>query len=109
MQSDLEEISKGDGITMLCGRYEGVDQRILDYYQMEEVSLGDFVLMGGGRGTCHSRGAYVYYPVWLEIVNPSRMTLFKTDYWNMINIHYRKNFLICPFLRFCLGESQKNQ
>lgn len=47
MQSDLEEISKGDGITMLCGRYEGVDQRILDYYQMEEVSLGDFVLMGG--------------------------------------------------------------
>lgn len=47
MQSDLEEISKCDGITMLCGRYEGVDQRILDYYQMEEVSLGDFVLMGG--------------------------------------------------------------
>lgn len=47
MQSDLEEISKSDGITMLCGRYEGVDQRILDHYQMEEVSLGDFVLMGG--------------------------------------------------------------
>lgn len=47
VQTDFEEISKSDGITMLCGRYEGVDQRILDYYQMEEVSLGDFVLMGG--------------------------------------------------------------
>lgn len=46
-QRDLDEISKSDGVTMLCGRYEGVDQRILDHYQMEEVSIGDFVLLGG--------------------------------------------------------------
>ena len=32
---------------MLCGRYEGVDQRIIDHYEMEEVSIGDFVLLGG--------------------------------------------------------------
>lgn len=36
-----------DGITMLCGRFEGVDQRVLDHYAVEEVSLGDFVLTGG--------------------------------------------------------------
>lgn len=36
-----------DGITMLCGRFEGVDQRVLDQYAAEEVSLGDFVLTGG--------------------------------------------------------------
>ncbi|MEO3413329.1 tRNA (guanosine(37)-N1)-methyltransferase TrmD [Roseovarius sp. CAU 1744] len=35
------------GITMLCGRFEGVDQRVLDHYDVQEVSLGDFVLTGG--------------------------------------------------------------
>lgn len=35
------------GLTMLCGRFEGVDQRVLDHHQIEEVSLGDFVLTGG--------------------------------------------------------------
>lgn len=36
-----------EGITMLCGRFEGVDQRVLDHWMIEEVSLGDFVLTGG--------------------------------------------------------------
>lgn len=35
------------GLTMLCGRFEGVDQRVLDHYDIEEVSLGDFVMTGG--------------------------------------------------------------
>ncbi|WP_108259777.1 tRNA (guanosine(37)-N1)-methyltransferase TrmD [Mangrovicoccus ximenensis] len=39
--------SQARGITMLCGRFEGVDQRVLDAYDIEEVSLGDFVLTGG--------------------------------------------------------------
>lgn len=34
-------------IGFLCGRYEGVDQRVVDYYSMEEVSIGDYVLSGG--------------------------------------------------------------
>lgn len=36
-----------DGVTLLCGRFEGVDQRVLDHYDIQEVSLGDFVLTGG--------------------------------------------------------------
>ena len=32
---------------ILCGRFEGVDQRVIDHHQMEEISLGDFVLSGG--------------------------------------------------------------
>lgn len=36
-----------DGLTMICGRFEGIDQRIIDHHQIEEVSLGDFVLTGG--------------------------------------------------------------
>lgn len=36
-----------DGMTVLCGRFEGVDERVLEEYEIEEVSLGDFVLTGG--------------------------------------------------------------
>ena len=36
-----------EGLTILCGRYEGVDQRILEAYEFEEISIGDFVLLGG--------------------------------------------------------------
>lgn len=36
-----------EGLTLLCGRFEGVDQRALDHFGVEEVSLGDFVLTGG--------------------------------------------------------------
>ncbi|MCM2344077.1 MAG: tRNA (guanosine(37)-N1)-methyltransferase TrmD [Alphaproteobacteria bacterium] len=43
----VEELSQADGITVLCGRYEGVDQRVLDAYNFEEVSIGDYVLSGG--------------------------------------------------------------
>lgn len=46
-QAKAREWSQADGITLLCGRFEGVDQRVLDAYEIEEVSLGDFVLTGG--------------------------------------------------------------
>jgi tRNA (guanine37-N1)-methyltransferase len=36
-----------DGVTLLCGRFEGVDERVLAHHQIEEVSLGDFVMTGG--------------------------------------------------------------
>ena len=39
--------ARGNGIIILCGRYEGVDQRVLDAHNVEEVSLGDFILSGG--------------------------------------------------------------
>lgn len=42
-----EELSKEKRITMLCGRYEGFDQRIVDILQPEEISIGDYVLNGG--------------------------------------------------------------
>jgi len=34
-------------MTLICGRFEGLDERVLDHYAIEEVSLGDFVLAGG--------------------------------------------------------------
>lgn len=41
------QLAGESALTLLCGRYEGVDQRVLDAYGVEEVSLGDYVLAGG--------------------------------------------------------------
>jgi tRNA (guanine37-N1)-methyltransferase len=41
------ELSELDGFTLLCGRYEGFDQRVIDLVVDDEISLGDFVLAGG--------------------------------------------------------------
>ncbi|GIT91208.1 tRNA (guanine-N(1)-)-methyltransferase [Jannaschia pagri] len=46
-QAMARDWARGPGVTLLCGRFEGVDQRILDHYDITEVSLGDFVLTGG--------------------------------------------------------------
>lgn len=46
-QASLDRWAKLSEITLVCGRYEGVDQRVSDFFIEEEVSLGDFVLAGG--------------------------------------------------------------
>lgn len=46
-QAMAERFAACDGLTLLCGRFEGVDERLIEHYQIEEVSLGDFVLTGG--------------------------------------------------------------
>lgn len=46
-QAMVRELSQESDVTLLCGRYEGVDQRVLDTYDFEEVSIGDYVLSGG--------------------------------------------------------------
>jgi tRNA (guanine37-N1)-methyltransferase len=46
-QALVKELVQAPNILLLCGRYEGVDQRVIDAQGLEEVSLGDFVLAGG--------------------------------------------------------------
>lgn len=46
-QSLVKELTEEDTLTILCGRYEGIDQRFLDAHDFEEVSIGDYVLSGG--------------------------------------------------------------
>lgn len=46
-QSLVQELSVSEELILLCGRYEGVDQRFLDAHDFEEVSIGDYVLSGG--------------------------------------------------------------
>jgi len=46
-QKVARRLAKEEEIILLCGRYEGVDQRVLDEYEVEELSIGDYVLSGG--------------------------------------------------------------
>jgi len=46
-QAMMQSLARCDGMTLLCGRFEGVDERVLDHYNIQEVSLGDFVMTGG--------------------------------------------------------------
>ena len=46
-QARVAELAEGPGVTLICGRYEGIDQRVLDARGVTEISLGDFVLSGG--------------------------------------------------------------
>ena len=46
-QSLVRQMSEGPGAVLLCGRYEGIDQRVIDRHVTLELSLGDFVLSGG--------------------------------------------------------------
>ena len=46
-QAMARDWARMDGVTMLCGRFEGVDERVLQHFGIQEVSLGDFVMTGG--------------------------------------------------------------
>ena len=46
-QARVRALAAGPGVTLLCGRFEGVDQRVIDAHALEEISLGDYVLSGG--------------------------------------------------------------
>lgn len=46
-QQRARELAQEENLIFLCGHYEGVDQRLLDEYQVEEISIGDYVLTGG--------------------------------------------------------------
>jgi tRNA (guanine37-N1)-methyltransferase len=46
-QARVRELAGGQGLTLLCGRFEAVDERVLEARRVEEISLGDFVLSGG--------------------------------------------------------------
>jgi tRNA (guanine37-N1)-methyltransferase len=46
-QARVDALAAGPGVLVLCGRFEGIDQRLIDGRELEEVSMGDYVLSGG--------------------------------------------------------------
>ena len=51
-QSEAERLASYDRLILLCGHYEGVDQRVIDRFADEEISIGDYVLTGGELPAC---------------------------------------------------------
>ena len=49
-QEKVREFSLNDGVSILCGHFEGIDQRVIEKYDMEEISIGDYILSGGEIG-----------------------------------------------------------
>ena len=49
-QAKVEALAAGPGLLVLCGRFEGIDQRLIEGRELEEVSVGDYVLSGGEIG-----------------------------------------------------------
>ena len=46
-QTRVRQLASGPGATLLCGRFEGLDERVLEAHAVEQISLGDFILSGG--------------------------------------------------------------
>ena len=46
-QELVKELSKEDNLSIICSRFEGIDQRVLDAYGAEDISIGDYILTGG--------------------------------------------------------------
>ncbi len=46
-QARIKQLAAAPAVTLLCGRFEGIDQRVIEAHRLEEISLGDFVLSGG--------------------------------------------------------------
>ena len=46
-QSKVKELSKEEELTIICGRFEGIDERVIEAYDIEEISIGDYILTGG--------------------------------------------------------------
>ena len=61
-QNLAKEISKENKINLICGHFEGIDQRVLDNRQIEEISIGDFVLSGG------ENASYVFLDAILRLI-----------------------------------------
>ena len=58
-----EELSQKSDLVVLCGHYEGVDQRIIDTLIDEELSIGDYVLTGGAVSYTHLSACFFLYNV----------------------------------------------
>ncbi len=46
-QKTVNSFAQGKGVSIICGHFEGIDQRVLEVYNIEEISIGDYILSGG--------------------------------------------------------------
>ena len=101
-QAAARELAAGQGVIIVCGRFEGVDERVIEARGLREVSIGDFVLAGGeiaamaiiesSSGFC--RASWARKP-------PAKKRASSTVSSNIRIIPARANGRAAPFPRFC--------
>lgn len=83
----VQEYAKGQDLLLLCGHYEGVDQRVLDLLFDEELSIGDYVLTGGELpAMCSSTAWRAICPRCCTARSLSRRRAFPPVFWSIRNI-----------------------
>ena len=81
----IEELAEEEELVILCGHYEGIDQRVIDYWKMEEISIGDYILTGGELPAA---------------ANQLRMNPSIPGFLNVINIQSPDSLKAWMFLRY---------
>jgi tRNA (guanine37-N1)-methyltransferase len=91
-QKRVMELAAGPGPLIVCGRFEGIDQRVIEARGLEEVSIGDYVLSGGEIAALALIDACVRLlpgVMGKQALEPTRVS--RTDYWNTPSIPARRN------------------
>lgn len=91
-QQRVKELALTDRIVLLCGHYEGVDQRILDEIVDEEISIGDYVLTAAScLRLCLPTVFHVCSKMSCRMTKLRSLKVTITDFWNIRNIQDRTN------------------
>jgi len=103
-QSVAKDYSKQKRLALICGRYEGVDERVRQHLATDEVSVGDYVLTGGGKFLlCWSlMRLHACSPGFWGMNWRQRRIPTPEDYWNTPTILVRQTFVagLCP--KYCV-------
>ena len=101
-QELILELSKEEELVILCGHYEGVDQRIIDFWEMQEVSIGDYILTGGELPAMILIDAVArMIPKVLGSSSAHNEESIYSDYWNILNIQNPEIMRELKCRRFC--------
>lgn len=104
-QQMAESFAQEDNIIILCGHYEGIDQRVIDEIVTDEISMGDFVLTGGELPALVVADSIMrLIPGVLASRLLLRRNLFQTGFWNITIIQDHLSFITKQYLRYYYQE-----
>lgn len=107
-QRDAIRLSRMDNLILVCGHYEGIDQRFIDECVDEEISLGDFVLTGGEIAAMAVTDAVArMVPGVLADPECFEDEVITRDYWNIRSTADRPSGTAEPSRKFCCPETTK--